>query len=380
MHVAAALLNVALVLPTPQIAPSITMTATSTVADDVLCSLKELAPSITMAATSTVADDVLSSLQELAPPESKIDWAKLQELLERTADTPYKEWSSTCAAAEELQALLGDPSDDGFCAIFDRVLRDGNWAGAAACAASRGADDRPWVVLVTGLNGIRKTTSVYQPWFKPALAKSLGADDLPCGGDSFFRQLDFMIATVANERFRKLYATDDVAAYAELKEQLFGSYRKVAEMVGVLLVRAAQRKRMNVMVETSGRDVASFEYVDHLFPDDAYRKLVLHFTINDVAFAEQSVSSRFDGERAAGRAALAAGDPKAVIDANAGGPYGPAVLRRVQGESDAVHARVVAGEVAQGWSRARIAITAHESEPWVAQADGEGERFEFVRL
>ena len=360
---AAALFNVALVVPTSK--------------------------PITMTATSTVADDVLSSLQELAPSESKINWPKLQELLERTADTPYKEWSSTCAAADELQALLGDPSDDGFCAIFDRVLRDGNWAGAAACAASRGADDRPWVVLVTGLNGIRKTTSVYQPWFKPALAKSLAPlpefwheliDDVPCGGDSFFRQLDFMIATVANERFRKLYATDDVAAYAELKEQLFGRYRKVAEMLGVLLVRAAQRKRMNVMVETSGRDVASFEYVDHLFPDDAYRKLVLHFTINDVAFAEQSVSSRFDGERAAGRAALAAGDPKAVIDANAGGPYGPAVLRRVQGESDAVHARVVAGEVAQGWSRARIAITAHESEPWVAQADGEGERFEFVRL
>ena len=46
------------------------------------------------------------------------------------------------AAADELQALIGDPSDDGFCAIFDRVLRDGNWAGAAACAASRGADDR----------------------------------------------------------------------------------------------------------------------------------------------------------------------------------------------------------------------------------------------
>ena len=55
---------------------------------------------------------------------------------------------------------------------------------------------------------------MYQPWFKPA-SQPLGVDDVPCGGDSFFRQLDFMIATVANERFRKLYATDDVAAYAE---------------------------------------------------------------------------------------------------------------------------------------------------------------------
>ena len=32
---------------------------------------------------------------------------------------------------------------------------------------------KPWVVLVTGVNGIRKTTSVYQPWFKKALAAAL---------------------------------------------------------------------------------------------------------------------------------------------------------------------------------------------------------------
>ena len=62
---AAALLNVALVVP-----PN---------------------PKVTMVATSTVADDVLSSLQELAPSESTVNWAKLQELLERTADTPYKD-------------------------------------------------------------------------------------------------------------------------------------------------------------------------------------------------------------------------------------------------------------------------------------------------
>jgi hypothetical protein len=121
-------------------------------------------------------------------------------------------------------------------------------------------------VLVTGVNGIRKTTSVYQAWFKHALALALDdfdgdEEDLPGGGDSFFRQLDFMIATVANERFRALYAESDRGAYSKAKQDIFASFRCAAEMLGVLLVRAAQRKRMNVLVETSGRDAAMFEYV-----------------------------------------------------------------------------------------------------------------------
>ena len=33
---------------------------------------------------------------------------------------------------------------------------------------------RPWVVLVTGLNGVRKTTAPYEPWFEDTLADSAG--------------------------------------------------------------------------------------------------------------------------------------------------------------------------------------------------------------
>ncbi len=38
---------------------------------------------------------------------------------------------------------------------------------------SENGNSRPWVVLVTGLNGIRKTTTVSQTWFKNALLQSL---------------------------------------------------------------------------------------------------------------------------------------------------------------------------------------------------------------
>jgi hypothetical protein len=165
---------------------------------------------------------------------------------------------------------------------------------------------KPWVVLVTGVNGIRKTTSVYQSWFKEALFAALqnsgvegdgdiadiaSADDLPAGSDSFFRQLDYMIATVANEEFKSLYLTQkEVEGYSELKDAIFMRYRTLAEMLGVLLVKASIAKSINVMVETSGRDIAMFDYVDQFFPSDKYRKLVVHFTINDIEYAERSVS------------------------------------------------------------------------------------------
>ena len=50
---------------------------------------------------------------------------------------------------------------------------------------------------------------------------------------------------------------------------------------------------MNVLVETSGRDIAMFEYLDHFFPDGGpYRKMVVHFTVNELGFAEASVDRR----------------------------------------------------------------------------------------
>ena len=133
---------------------------------------------------------------------------------------------------------------------------------------------------MTGVNGIRKTTSIYEAWFQSALAEAIRApsgevvsqetaQQVPTGGDSFFRQLDYVIATVANADFERLYEIRDVKAYSEAKEAIFARYRTLAEMVGVLLLDEARSHRANVMLETSGRDVAMFQYVDHFFPDDS---------------------------------------------------------------------------------------------------------------
>jgi hypothetical protein len=304
------------------------------------------------------------------------------------AHLPHKEWGRTQASAAALSRLVG-PSTDDFRSLFEVVLADGGWDAAAAAAAGRGTDDRPWAVLVTGVNGIRKTTSVYQPWFRDALAAALGAQyggavaSLPAGGDSYFRQLDYMMATVANEEFRALYEMDDLAGYSRLKGALFARYRTAAECVGAMLVGEAVRSRLNVMVETSGRDAAMFAYVDHFFPDAEYRKLLVHFTVDHVQHAEASVDARMGREMTAGKAALRSAAPAVtLVRANMGGPYGSAggVLRGVQAESQAVWDRVASAEPgapAAGWLKARITVEARAgADGWAAVAGGE--RFEFV--
>lgn len=108
-----------------------------------------------------------------------------------------------------------------------------------------------------------------------------------------------MIATIANDLFRSLYAISDVQEYAECKNAIFARYRNLAEVLGVLLVKHCKEKRINVLVETSGRDVSSFEYIDANFPAaDRYSKMVCHFTIGDISFAERSVDSRMVREMA----------------------------------------------------------------------------------
>lgn len=223
-------------------------------------------------------------------------------------------------------------------------------------------------------SGIRKTTSIYQPWFPLLLqealqlpqdhskdAGTLGVSDLPSGSNTFFRQLDHIIATLCNEEFIRLYAfakemlrdsTDNATAkyvgseafafspptpdvvqlYSNMKAAIFARYRTVSELLGVVLLREAQKLQLNCMLETSGRDVAMFHYIDHFFPKDEYRKLALHFTINDLECAKTSVDQRMIHEIHTGIVALGKCHVFDIIDSNAGGPYGSEVLSGIQGE------------------------------------------------
>jgi hypothetical protein len=260
-------------------------------------------------------------------------------------------------------------------------------------------------------------------------------------GFSPYTHIDHMIATLCNEEFSKLYELTSltmvdgkdppkelVKKYSDLKASIFTRYRTLSELLGVALLREAQKLKLTAMMESkcfashslsynihtgvvalckytrgsnfthiadlpsfrtygtaSGRDVAMFTYIDEFFPV-GYNKLALHFTINDLSCAQQSVDSRMVGEMKVGVDALQSQDVSKIIYANAGGPYGSEVLPGVQEASDRVWNEVVMkddGGVGKDWYKATIAINAHPTEPWTAQAvrpDGTlGKTYEFER-
>jgi len=167
------------------------------------------------------------------------------------------------------------------------------------------------------------------------------------------------------------------------KAAIFGRYRTLSELLGALLLKQAQKVNINCMMETSGRDVAMFHYVDHFFGQNKkYNKLALHFTINDLTHAQQSVDRRMIDEMQLGAKAIESGDVFDIVYTNQGGPYGSKVLEGVQRDSDKVwKSQVLSGTVGKDWYKATIAINAHQSEPWTAQAvkpDGSlGKKFTF---
>ena len=326
----------------------------------------------------------IDSLQRLAP-SPLTGKEQLRGFLASFAHGPYDDWSRTREAAEQLERLLGGPETHVFRQIFGRVLSGGKWDEAQGAVAERGAS-KPWVVLLTGVNGIRKTSSVYQPWFKDLLRDALRdclynapSEDLPDGHNSFFRQLDLIIATVANKDMHMLYAIDEgdedeEQAYEKLKDAFFGRYRTLAEIVGVLLIRSARQRQMNVILESTGKDTAMFSYVDHFFPEAEYRKLVVHFHIDRLVFAERSVRARMLSERIKGRQVLMRSiAPSSLVWVNQGGSQGHQALRRVQATSNEVWSAVKEGSAANvgpHWLKAGICMSASESAEWMVHVEG----------
>mmetsp|Transcript_19070 Transcript_19070/g.28838 ORF Transcript_19070/g.28838 Transcript_19070/m.28838 type:complete len:405 (-) Transcript_19070:1217-2431(-) len=334
---------------------------------------------------STVEDVVTESLRRLLPvaQEESCDWKMIRSVLRQIVYTPHAEdWSVTRESAVKLAAVLPPVDSPEFRCMFGRVLEDGGYDNAEK-------QFKPWVVLVAGLNGIRKTTSLYATWFQDALAEALQLEktisDLPWGGNSFFRQLDYIIATIANIEFEALYKRNaDIDTYAKMKAAIFSKYRTAAELIGLVLLEA--KRGANVLVETSGRDAGLFGFVDLLFDDDEYKKLVIYFDVDEIEYAKRSVANRMQKEIKLGSNAVAIfsdllplenfgreSSPlyaRAIVDANCGGPYGPDVLDSVQADSRRVwFDDVIYGNVAASWNKAVIRIHADADDTmWTAQA------------
>ena len=108
----------------------------------------------------------------------------------------------------------------------------------------------------------------------------------------------------------------------------------------------------------------------HLLTHSLTHLLVVHFTINDIKYAEKSVDDRMQSEISAGRRSLASGNIKQVVAANAGGPYASSQLKKVQEESDHAIKLVFDSQNScwDQWYKARIYVDGHEAAPWNVRA------------
>lgn len=346
-----------------------------------LCSMESFTAAMTARAKKLecFTDEELCVLkQSLQNLGKDFEENKFIEFWSTVAHIPHtKEWESTIKNVERLKSLLNLATDLTREKWLNRVLEDGHWKTASSV-------EKPFVVLVTGLNGIRKSTALYQPWFADLLSEALGSsavsfsrDEIPTGRNSFFRQLDYVIATVCNEEFSRLYkfttsleclgASEEIIVqhYSDLKAAIFLRYRTVAELMGIVVLQVVQKKSMNCIMETSGRNKTMFDYVDRLFQGTSYQKLVLHFIINDIEAAQKSVDRRMREEMIAGQRAKL---PDEVVKVNQGGPYGSDVLAAVQSESEDVWKQVENGVIAKDWLKATIKIEASDKAPWTARA------------
>lgn len=147
--------------------------------------------------TEEELDGIVTSIKSIG----NVDDAALRKLLSEVAHLSHKDWDRTGTNADALaKILLPNGMNDSAKNLLDRIVQEGNWNGALKHSSAT-ADSPSWAVLVTGVNGIRKTTSIYQPWFPALLSEALvrppGDDStleldesmLPSGQNGFFRQL-----------------------------------------------------------------------------------------------------------------------------------------------------------------------------------------------
>ena len=379
---------------------------------------------------------LLLSLEASTLPHIKqMKWMHLKFFVQSRGHLPYKVSTTLKESVKLFRKVVGQPGEPLFDALFRRALSGGRWQQALLHATplssstttwTTATDPRPWVVLVMGCNGIRKTTSVYQTWFKKALAFSLGntftgdVNALPDGNNSYFRQLDYMMATMGHDEFTKVYQSDccspatassasssstsstssssassstttsaapsfskeQVQTYMNVKGGIFARYRSLCETLGGLLIESAISKNMNVMVETSGKDIASFHYINNFFNDEQYRKLVVNFTVSDLKHAKHSVNHRMSNEMLQGHALVNKMETSVdeLISVNCGGPYGGDQLAAVAEASKKTWEQVTKESTIENpwsnWYKAHIDIDGGEkegSEGWTACAVGVGD-------
>eukprot|EP00404_Azadinium_spinosum_P061925 CAMPEP_0180697620 /NCGR_PEP_ID=MMETSP1038_2-20121128/3594_1 /TAXON_ID=632150 /ORGANISM="Azadinium spinosum, Strain 3D9" /LENGTH=517 /DNA_ID=CAMNT_0022729147 /DNA_START=73 /DNA_END=1623 /DNA_ORIENTATION=+ len=280
------------------------------------------------------------------------------------------DFAGTFAAAEELIPIVHDAlgieqsNDQELTStvevlkkLFPHAMKGGGW-DAAMTYRKENKEDNPFMILVDGIWGSRKSSTMCNPQLaqmlqvalkdeKQKLATAERGDQLVVaeanpekppaklqdlekhltnlyqaakadtkktgaharsisGGTAFFRQLDFFIAGVSTGRFRALLETyspepaEFWEAYAKEKSKIFRDFRFIAECWMWIAMKAAVANNLNCIVEGSGTHVGVHTLVDAYLNTLAtrtdYQRLWIHFDVLIPKLAAASVEERFKKE------------------------------------------------------------------------------------
>ena len=205
-------------------------------------------------------ESAIRSLRDLKAGAKEVHYESLSRLLARTAHVGPAGWMDarslwlTSEFAGAMKRLPDDPVEretQPWTNIFRHFLQQGRWKDAVAAAAERPASFQPWLVLVSGVRGIKKRAAFKAPWFQQLVHEALNRtssqlgtnpytgplSELPTAHDSFVMELSPLIATIANHKLRGMFevltltekGSVNVSDYAAAKTYLFERWHTYAQ-------------------------------------------------------------------------------------------------------------------------------------------------------
>jgi hypothetical protein len=178
--------------------------------------------------------------------------------------------------------------------LLPRFFKDGN---IDICKTN----NSPWIVVVMGLNAIRKTTAMKQldlPILINSVLPHINTKYIPTANNSFFRQLDYLVPSIASGLFLKLRNIEDIKYYKIGKQLLFS---KLATLNGLWLNVVSNiigKLDYNMLIEATGTNFGQVDLINDNPNFNNYNKLIIRFNVDQtqLKIVGESITTRFDEE------------------------------------------------------------------------------------
>lgn len=178
--------------------------------------------------------------------------------------------------------------------LLPRFFKDGN---IDICKTN----NSPWIVVVMGLNAIRKTTAMKQlelPTLINSVLPHINTKYVPTANNSFFRQLDYLVPSIASGLFLKLQNIKHIKYYKIGKQLLFS---KLAPLNGLWLNVVSNiigKLDYNMLIEATGTNFSQVDLINDNSNFNNYNKLIIRFNFDQTQLdiVGKSIATRFEEE------------------------------------------------------------------------------------